>query len=65
MFNLEIPSLGNAAFERNPRPEIARILRETADKLEQGRDVLALRDINGNTVGDAILIEAEDNEEAA
>lgn len=63
-FQLEIASLANAAFAHNPRPEIARILRETADKIEQGRDVIALRDANGNTVGDAILIECEDEEAA-
>lgn len=44
----------NAAFDGGPEHEVARILRDTADKLdayevdEQG---LVLRDFNGNTVG--------------
>jgi hypothetical protein len=43
----------NAAFENDPLAEVARILREAADKLEQGQDGFKLRDINGNTVGSA------------
>lgn len=47
----------NSAFEGDHRnPEIARILRGVANKLEfddelQGIDTYHLRDINGNTVG--------------
>jgi hypothetical protein len=45
----------NAAFEENPREEVARILREVADKLvgefSYGDFYETLRDINGNDVG--------------
>ncbi len=46
--------LGNAAFEDGPVEfEVARILRDLADKLESnGLDgEFSVRDINGNTVG--------------
>lgn len=45
---------GNAAFDPDPVPEVARILREVADRLESGafpRNSVNVRDINGNTVG--------------
>lgn len=45
---------GNAAFDSgNKGREIARILRELADKIEEYGDAYGatLRDINGNTVG--------------
>jgi hypothetical protein len=46
----------NAAFE-NPRAEIARILRELADDLENSDySMFRLSDINGNNVGRAKLI---------
>ena len=51
MFDLHI-STDNAAFEENPMTEIARILRELAKNLEDGRGYNTLRDSNGNTVGD-------------
>lgn len=35
--------------------EVARILREAADKFENGHASFSLRDINGNRVGDAYL----------
>jgi hypothetical protein len=44
----------NAAFGDSDAEccaELARILRETADKLELGQDTGRLRDSNGNTVG--------------
>ena len=45
----------NAAFEENPRAEVARILREVADKLDDNPSYAdfyeTLRDINGNDVG--------------
>lgn len=50
MFKLKIET-DNAAFTDSPKAEIARILRETADKLESGVFVNKLRDYNGNTVG--------------
>lgn len=55
MFTLRIET-DNEAFTDNPKAEIARILRETADRLESGRYVNKLRDLNGNTVGSAELL---------
>ena len=52
MFYLNIVT-DNAAFEGdNLEPEIARILRKVADKLERGIHEGTERDINGNTVAD-------------
>jgi hypothetical protein len=56
-------SLDNAAFEDDPAPEIARILRQLADKLE-GRgidDEILLWDINGNRVGKAVIVMDNDD----
>lgn len=54
MFKLRIET-GNAAFDDgNLAPEIARILREAAKRIEEygfATHEHALRDINGNTVG--------------
>jgi hypothetical protein len=41
----------NAAFDDDPRPEIARILRELADRLDGGITQGGVHDVNGNTVG--------------
>jgi hypothetical protein len=44
----------NAAFDPDPGPEPARILRKLADRLEGGADLaesIRLMDYNGNTVG--------------
>jgi hypothetical protein len=49
----------NAAFEDFPDAEVARILREAADKVSGPKkvgDSFALRDINGNTVGSLRLV---------
>lgn len=43
--------IDNAAFQPEAAPEVARILRETADRVEQGYRSEAIRDENGNTVG--------------
>ena len=51
MFDLHISTV-NAAFDDSPMLEIARILREVAAQLQEGDDYRALRDSNGNTVGD-------------
>ena len=61
-FKLAIES-GNEAFTEDPEAEVARILREVADKLqhENGGNI---RDINGNTVGLYELL-VEDSEEDA
>jgi hypothetical protein len=50
----------NDAFE-DCNTELSRILRELADKLDNGVTQAILRDYNGNTVGQAefILTEAE------
>lgn len=43
---------GNAAFDDgNREAEVARILREAADRIEAGAEDFTLRDINGNKVG--------------
>lgn len=41
----------NAAFADDPDGEVARILRDVADRVEGGQEDGAVRDINGNTVG--------------
>lgn len=55
-------TLDNAAFADDPRPEIVRILRKYADQLERDETDghAKLRDINGNTVGDAWLTLEDD-----
>lgn len=55
----------NAAFEPEPEYEIARILRELADKIES--NVLeeiscGLHDINGNNVGNLHVINEPEGE---
>lgn len=49
----------NAAFQDDYN-EVGRILRDVADRIEEGsadlRDGIALRDLNGNTVGRAQLV---------
>lgn len=53
-FRLTIDT-GNEAFQPEPNAEIARILREVADRIESdGRSIhwyQNIRDVNGNTVG--------------
>lgn len=41
----------NAAFDENEGNELARILKEIAEKLENGSQPESIRDINGNKVG--------------
>lgn len=49
-------NLDNSAFEDNG--ELVRILRETADRVEKLRTYpFTIRDINGNSVGKADVIE--------
>ena len=51
MFKIEIET-GNAAFDYGDKGhEIARILRDIADKVENGAESGVARDINGNKVG--------------
>lgn len=49
MFNVRIVNSG-AAFEK-PREEISRILRELADRIENGENPQIIRDVNGNRCG--------------
>ncbi len=51
---------GNAAFDDSPASEIARILRELAEKFEQygGRQFEKLYDVNGNRCGSIDIREA-------
>ena len=49
----------NAAFEDiSERPEVARILRELADKIETYRNPSVIMDINGNRCGSFEVVEA-------
>jgi len=50
MFRLDI-AVENSAFEPVPGPEVARILRAVADRVERGEESGKLNDINGNKVG--------------
>ena len=45
----------NAAFEESGEFEVARILRDVADKIERGESDGRLRDVNGNNVGSWFL----------
>ncbi len=49
----------NAAFEGDAGPEVARILREIAGRIENGDTRVPCRDINGNLVGTAVLSEGD------
>lgn len=42
---------GNAAFEDQPASEIARIIKDAAERIENGEFEGNLYDINGNRVG--------------
>ncbi len=53
MFKLEIKTK-NAAFEEDPRAEIARILEELISKIYNGYEPSVLLDYNGNKVGKVI-----------
>lgn len=48
---LNIQDKGNSAFADSPRDEVARILRDLAKKVEDGREDGAIHDVNGNRVG--------------
>lgn len=71
-FKLEIDTRGDAFFDPMageegyyPEPEIARILRDIADNLDNGDildvepDLHPLKDTNGNTVGKFGIVEWE------
>lgn len=59
MITINIENSGEAFNE--PRPEIARILRELADSIELGTDRTTVRDINGNKCG-TVAMALEDAE---
>lgn len=50
MFTLTIET-DNAAFTDDAAREVARILRQLAKKLEDGKDSGKVMDLNGNSVG--------------
>lgn len=68
-FNLNIETHSAAVAEDGREGEIARILRITAERIENGRDSGILLDINGARVGSwdmnlpAALDEADDDED--
>lgn len=50
----------NAAFDPDPNAEVARILRELADRVEDSRLYdQVLHDVNGNQVGTLKVVEGE------
>lgn len=58
MFQLKIHNSG-AAFDDAPEYEVARILRELADKVEAGRTSGRVFDLNGNACGNWAFDKAE------
>ncbi len=54
MFALTIET-SNDAFTEDASIEVARILREIADRIERGQTEIIVRDINGNRAGKAEL----------
>jgi len=62
-FTLELES-GNAAMVDDPRYAVARLLRQTADRLEEFEESGVLLDENGNRVGEwGLDVEEDDNDE--
>ena len=51
--------MDNAAFRAYPEGELARMLREIAEKIEKGRVYGSVMDINGNIVGSWDITEEE------
>lgn len=49
--------MDNAAFADEPATELARILRNLAERIEEGSTESRLRDINGNHVGQFTITE--------
>ena len=58
-FRLDITDMDDQAMDEYPREEVARILRQTAEKVENGEDYGNLRDSNGNNVGHWDLVERD------
>ena len=64
-FELKITNFDNAAMAEEPSSEVARMLRETADRIESG--ILGdgyeggyLKDYNGNRVGEVSVFTEEE-----
>lgn len=51
-FTIHMDSNNNDAFVNQPEQEVARILREAADRIERGEGNFRLNDINGNKCGE-------------
>ena len=58
MFKLKF-STDNAAFADNGVHEVANILKEVAEKIEQGYTAFTVSDSNGNKVGKCELVIGE------
>jgi hypothetical protein len=58
-FTIDI-STGNGAFDDDAGAEVARILRDVADRIERGTATGKVFDINGNRVGSFELQRADD-----
>lgn len=43
--------MDNAAFDETPATELARILRDIAEQVEEGLTMLVIQDVNGNDCG--------------
>lgn len=58
-FTIDI-ECNNSAFDPDPWPELARILRDMAGQLEERHpDYMTLRDVNGNAVGNAAFTDSD------
>jgi len=49
--------MNNAAFADDATVETARVLRDLADRIENGIGTIKIRDINGNAIGYATFYE--------
>jgi hypothetical protein len=56
-FRLDIDNYGDDILHHNPVEETTRLLREVADRLEEGWTEGQLRDLNGNRVGQWYAVE--------
>ena len=61
-FGMEITDMGNAAFADRPECEVASILRDVANRIEQGTTHGVCRDSNGNTVGNFGMTPPDEDE---
>lgn len=63
-------SLDNAAFDGDPGPEAAHILRQLAKKIEEAGlpdhangGPWSIRDHNGNTIGQTVTLDRDDDDD--